>query len=326
MNTIEPSKSSRAKCRTCKNKIDKGVARLGVEVKFTMNGEEVTSKKWHHLSCGFETLPDAVLTAEIIPEVTSRGKPITISDDELEKIKEFKEKQNKSGMAVIGISEVADAGKTVNIEASVLRKMRARTMVDPNGKEQRGVTVYVEEEEHRSKIILWGEQSELELSPGDRIVVLGAQSELASNDNIQFNADDSATVLINPSDDEIAEHSDSISLYISDAWDRPTGTPAEFTYAPSGRASCGECGKKIVKGELKIVKPTYIELDSNRTVPGNVSYHLNCIIKDEDGKEVLHEAITRLTLDMISENQAELAALQTSLPESTAKDLLANLV
>lgn len=322
MNTIEPSKSSRAKCRTCKNKIDKAVPRLGVETEFTMNGETVTSTKWHHLECGMEKIPEQVITAEIVPEVTSRGKPISLTEEDIAKIKEFKEKYNISGMAIQGISDIREANKTVNIEAKVLRRMSARTMDHPDGDQKYGTTVYVEDDGHRSKLMLWEDHTEIELNKDDKIVVIGAISELASNENIQFHAKEDAKVLVNPTEDEIAQHSEDISLYVSDAWGRPTGKPTEFTYAPTGRATCGVCDHKISKGELKIVKPMFIELDNDRIVPGNISMHMECVLQDQDGDEVLHEAVTRLNLDLIDENREQLRILADSLPDIEAKSIL----
>ena len=49
-NVIEESKSSRATCRTCRQKIDKGVLRFGEETPNQFNEGEV-SYFWHHLAC-----------------------------------------------------------------------------------------------------------------------------------------------------------------------------------------------------------------------------------------------------------------------------------
>jgi len=329
MNRIEPSKSSRATCRTCKTKIDKGVARLGVETEFNMGGETVTSLKWHHLSCGMDKMPDAVLTAEIIPEVTSRGKPLRITDEDLERIEEFKEKYNKSGMAVIGLSEIDEPDKTVNLRAIILRAMAASTRENPEGDEEWGRTVYVIDDGYRSRLNLWGEHANVELQRDDEIVVLQAHSYLGGNDKIQFHVYEDAELLVNPSEEDIEEHSEGIELYISDAWKRPTGEPAEFTIAPSGRASCGVCEKKIAKGDLKVVKPGYIEIDRGdrkMTVSGARSFHPACVIDDEHGMEVLHEACSRLTLDQLSDHHEALDHLYQQLPKSAAKEILKSLL
>lgn len=49
-NIIEESKSARATCRTCRQKIDKGVLRFGEETPNQFNEGEV-SYFWHHLTC-----------------------------------------------------------------------------------------------------------------------------------------------------------------------------------------------------------------------------------------------------------------------------------
>lgn len=49
-NVIEEAKSSRATCRTCRQKIEKGVLRFGEETPNQFNEGEV-SYFWHHLTC-----------------------------------------------------------------------------------------------------------------------------------------------------------------------------------------------------------------------------------------------------------------------------------
>lgn len=48
---IEESKSSRATCRTCREKIDKGVLRFGEEVANQFDPDGGTTHQWHHLTC-----------------------------------------------------------------------------------------------------------------------------------------------------------------------------------------------------------------------------------------------------------------------------------
>lgn len=55
-NVIEESKSSRATCRTCRQKIDKGVLRFGEETPNQFNEGEV-SYFWHHLTCAAAKKP-----------------------------------------------------------------------------------------------------------------------------------------------------------------------------------------------------------------------------------------------------------------------------
>ncbi len=61
-NVIEESKSSRATCRTCRQKIDKGVLRFGEETPNQFNEGE-TSYFWHHLTCAAGKKPALVKEA-----------------------------------------------------------------------------------------------------------------------------------------------------------------------------------------------------------------------------------------------------------------------
>lgn len=54
-NTIEEAKSGRASCRTCKEKIEKGVLRFGEEV--TTQFSDTPSMQWHHLKCAATKRP-----------------------------------------------------------------------------------------------------------------------------------------------------------------------------------------------------------------------------------------------------------------------------
>lgn len=60
-NLIEASKSNRATCRTCKQKIDKGVLRFGEEAPNTFG--EGPSYFWHHLLCAAGKKPALVREA-----------------------------------------------------------------------------------------------------------------------------------------------------------------------------------------------------------------------------------------------------------------------
>ena len=60
--TIEPAKSARASCKTCKAKIEKGELRLGEEAPNPfMNGE--MGYRWHHLKCGAKKKASVLLEA-----------------------------------------------------------------------------------------------------------------------------------------------------------------------------------------------------------------------------------------------------------------------
>lgn len=52
---IEEAKSGRASCRTCKEKIEKGVLRFGEEVPNQFS--EGPSYQWHHLACAAQKKP-----------------------------------------------------------------------------------------------------------------------------------------------------------------------------------------------------------------------------------------------------------------------------
>ncbi len=60
---IEESKSNRATCRTCRQKIDKGVLRFGEETVNTFSSDGGTSYFWHHLECAAGKVPAKVKTA-----------------------------------------------------------------------------------------------------------------------------------------------------------------------------------------------------------------------------------------------------------------------
>lgn len=57
---IEESKSNRATCRTCRQKIDKGVLRFGEETVNTFSSDGGTSFFWHHLTCAAGKVPAKV--------------------------------------------------------------------------------------------------------------------------------------------------------------------------------------------------------------------------------------------------------------------------
>ncbi len=59
---IEESKSNRATCRTCREKIEKGVLRFGAETENAFSGDGV-SYMWHHLACAAGKMPAKVKEA-----------------------------------------------------------------------------------------------------------------------------------------------------------------------------------------------------------------------------------------------------------------------
>ena len=59
---IEPAKSGRAKCRSCKKAIEKGALRLGEEI-LDPFGSGGTTHVWHHVECAAEKKPDELKAA-----------------------------------------------------------------------------------------------------------------------------------------------------------------------------------------------------------------------------------------------------------------------
>ncbi len=62
-NVIEISKSNRASCRSCRQKIDKGVLRFGEEIPNAFNPEAGMSHAWHHLACVAKKHPELLRPA-----------------------------------------------------------------------------------------------------------------------------------------------------------------------------------------------------------------------------------------------------------------------
>lgn len=62
-NIIETSKSNRATCRTCKQKIDKAVLRFGEEIANTFDPDGGVAHVWHHLDCAAGRMPAKVKEA-----------------------------------------------------------------------------------------------------------------------------------------------------------------------------------------------------------------------------------------------------------------------
>lgn len=62
-NLIEASKSNRATCRTCKQKIDKSVLRFGDEIANQFDPDGGSAYVWHHLECAAGRMPAKVKEA-----------------------------------------------------------------------------------------------------------------------------------------------------------------------------------------------------------------------------------------------------------------------
>jgi hypothetical protein len=317
MNTIEMAKSSRSSCRTCKEKIEKLEPRLGVEQEMRQGDRSFTAMRWHHLECAMDSLPEEVSQAEINAE---------LSEDLIEKIDKIRDKQTESSFDIKGIAELTQSGISVNTEAVVLRALKTRKTIDKEKNEMKSRTIYVEDSEQKRKVVVHGENTAINVGKGDHIVIIGGKTSIGSDEKIQVIADVSSQILINPKPDQLAQFSE-VKIFVASGWSRPTGSKVEFEYAKSARATCPTCNKKIPKSELKIVKPEWMENEqTKRNYPGSFSYHVMCALDDEHGEDILCEAISRLSPELLLENRELLTKLQANIPESQAKDLLMKLL
>src|SRR5690349_4657085 len=62
-NIIEESKSNRATCRSCRQKIEKGALRYGEETPNAFDPDGGTAYAWHHLLCAAKKKPSEVKVA-----------------------------------------------------------------------------------------------------------------------------------------------------------------------------------------------------------------------------------------------------------------------
>ncbi len=108
-NVIEEAKSSRASCRTCKKKIEKGTLRFGEETANTFDPDGGASYYWHHLRCAAERMAGSVKAAldDFTGEVPDR--------DELEKILAAPPKQ-KGGPKSFPFADHAPTGRAKCIQ------------------------------------------------------------------------------------------------------------------------------------------------------------------------------------------------------------------
>ena len=116
---LEYSKSSKSRCRICKQFIPKGEVRLGIPYVFRKKDEEITAYGWYHLKCALEKQPETVLEAlenssgldkatvdRIRDELVSRG--IIQSDDAFLKIDKITPAIERANLKVV-ISHVFPA-------------------------------------------------------------------------------------------------------------------------------------------------------------------------------------------------------------------------
>ena len=132
--------------------------------------------------------------------------------------------------------------------------------------------------------------------------------------------------MINPTEDELGEM-ESVEVFTAESWERPQGEFARFEFAKSSRAKCRVCDEKIEKGELKLVKPVWGKDEKNdRTFPSLQSFHTSCGLDDENGPDLIREAVTKLTTDILTESKVNLVELYETLPEIGAKSDLKKLL
>jgi hypothetical protein len=307
MNIIELSKSSRATCRNCKTKIDKGKPRLGEEYEFSMGSSVRTGIRWFHLDCAISDSPDMVVQAEITME---------LPEDVAKTIEDLKKRGMQTAFAVKGYSDIREDDSKVNVRATVLRPMQSKLDIDEDGVEHNSRTVYIVENEEKGKFVLWDEHCDNEIKKQDEIVVINGYPALGSDEKVSIHVTKDSKLYVNPNEEDLMTGVPKIDLFTSTSWKKPKGENCRFEYAKSGRAVCSHCEKKIAKAELKITKPEWGEdEDSGRFYPSSISFHVRCVIDVEFGEEIVHEAITRLTPQLIEENKETLSDLRAKLDD-----------
>jgi len=291
MSIIELAKSSRATCRICKGKIEKLNPRLGIKNSFVKDGKVYESYRWHHLEHAFEKFGEEISTAEINAE---------LDEETLEKIERVKIKFS-GGLAPLPISDLEEHGIRVNTFATVLRAIKSKEAENSKGAPDHSRTVYVESDKQRRKVILWGSHVSFDLSKEDEITIIRGLTELGSDEKIMVNVDSTSKLLINASEDEKSKYLKAPKLFTAESWSRPSGKVV-FEIAKTSRAKCNVCEEKILKGELKIVKPVWLENETTKQkIPGSYSLHLHHVLEDENGEDVLREAISKINLELIDD-------------------------
>ena len=292
-----------------------GCRRTGLPFTDNRQGDrEFTSMHWHHFECGLEKYSEEMVDAELEME---------LPDDLAAKLKSIKKSKSASAFDLKGINMFNLEGRKANIKTEVARAMSVKETEHFEGGKRICKSVFIIEGEQRSKLFLWDEHASLPLQKGDLIVAVGVITQKASNDKIQFHTLESSKILINPDDAEIEKNTKSIDIYEAKTWSRPGGKPVQMEHAKSSRAACKICNETISKGTLKIVKPVWAKNDvNNQFYPGTESFHLMCVIKDMNGEDIIHEAITRLTPELVKEENKVLQDLLNVLPEITARKIL----
>ncbi|MCY3410092.1 MAG: hypothetical protein INQ03_00515 [Candidatus Heimdallarchaeota archaeon] len=309
---IEESKSARAACRICKDKIAKGVPRFGKESVFRKGDDEFTSFQWHHIECAIKKFPK---------ELTHANVTMSLPDDIKKMIDELKSEFTSSAFDVKAITSFTDPERKATFKTEVARAMKVREIEDDEGKMRMSRTLYVQDDDKKSKLTLWDDFSNLPVQKGDTIIAIDVITKLGGNDEIQFHSSKGSRILVNPSETEIEKNTMSIEIYEAKGWDRPSGTEVVFELAKSSRASCKICGEKIMKSELKLLKPLWMERNERR-FPTAESMHVKCAPQDESGHEIIHEAISRLTPELVDDQKEILKELLAILPDIEARNIL----
>ena len=128
--TIEPAKSGRASCKTCRKKIEKGELRLGEEAPNPFADGEM-GYRWHHLKCGAKKKSEVLLEAldEVDIEVPNKKELLEMVEDAKKSTKPDKAQR----------SPYADYAKTARSKC-----------IECNTKIEKGdlrINVYIEPEE-----------------------------------------------------------------------------------------------------------------------------------------------------------------------------------
>ena len=313
-NKFEISKSNRASCRKCKEKIAKGEVRFGEETIFKRNGENYPNFKWFHFKCAVSKFKSKLAFAEDLALLSNKQQQIL---DEIQK------KASKSKFTFRTLSELDGEEGIINILGIVKRSSKEREMENLDGEMMTGKVVYItDEEDTYIKVTLWNSSSK-KLKAQDKLTLLSVTSVLGNDDKAEIHETETSKLFLN---EEVALGIQE-EIYRSTAWDRPHEGDVEFEYAPSGRAICTVCAEKIPNGTLKVTKPVWGENEQTKTIfPSKNSIHVPCSIKDEDARELLQEAISRLNPQLLSENLQTFIELKDSLKDKELRKMLTSIL
>ena len=83
---VEYAAQGRAKCKTCKQQIEKSVTRIGKLVSNPFSEDGGMMKQWYHVSCIFDALSRARATTKKIESTDDLGGFENLKDDDQSKI------------------------------------------------------------------------------------------------------------------------------------------------------------------------------------------------------------------------------------------------